>query len=379
MSHIPGTFELLKNDTSSQARLGILHTQHGPVETPVFMPVGTQATVKTMTPAELQQTGFQIILGNTYHLNLRPGPDLIERMGGLHRFMGWEQAILTDSGGFQVWSLGKLNKITDEGVTFQSHLDGSSLFLGPVEAMEIQRKLGSDIAMVFDECIPYPAEKDYAARAVERTLDWARICREQPRAEGQLQFGIVQGGEFSDLRSECAQRLVELDFDGYAIGGVSVGEPDELVLQGIEASIHDLPTEKPRYLMGVGLFEQMLEGIARGVDMYDCVIPTRVARHGTAYTRRGRLVIKNASFKEDDRPIEKDCDCYACKSFSRAYIRHLFNAGEILGIRLLTMHNLHCYKRFMEDLKASLRNDSFDDFRREFRAQYRGNLSAEDE
>ncbi len=370
MTPAPGTFHLLATDPHSAARAAVLHTAHGPVETPVFMPVGTAATVKSLTPHDVADLGFPILLSNTYHLEERPGSQLIARLGGLHRFMGWEGAILTDSGGFQVWSLADLNRITDEGVAFKSHLDGSMHFMGPVESMAIQRNLGSDIAMLFDECIPYPATREYAAAAVERTLRWARVCHGQPRAPGQLYFGIVQGGEFADLRGLCAQGLLDIGFDGYAIGGVSVGEPDELILPGVEASVRHLPVDRPRYLMGVGLLDQMLHAIARGVDMFDCVLPTRIARNGAAVTRRGRYNLRNALWKEDTRPIEEGCSCYACRHFSRAYLRHLLQSDEILGYRLLTLHNLHCMGSVMADTRAALRAGTFDAFRRDFLAGY---------
>ncbi|MEE9369487.1 MAG: tRNA guanosine(34) transglycosylase Tgt [Pontiella sp.] len=366
-----GTFELLSTDPSCKARRGRFHTAHGTVETPVFMPVGTQATVKSMSPLEMHDIGCEVLLGNTYHLNDRPGPDLIERMGGLHKFMGWDRAILTDSGGYQVFSLGSLNKITAEGVSFRSHSDGRKLFIGPRESMEIQRKLGSDIAMVFDECPPYPCEQEYACQAVRRTLDWAAICREAPRADGQLVFGIAQGSVFADLREECAKALVEMDFDGYAIGGVSVGEPDELILRGVDDTVDHLPVEKPRYLMGVGEMAQMVESVARGVDMFDCVIPTRQARNGTVSTRRGRYPVKAAIYKEDTRPLEDGCTCYACTNFTRAYVRHLINVGEILGLRLITMHNLHCYLEFMRDMRKAIEEGTFDEFRKDFHSNYR--------
>jgi queuine tRNA-ribosyltransferase len=366
-----GTFELLGSDPSCSARRGRLHTAHGTVETPVFMPVGTQATVKAMSPREMEEMDCEILLGNTYHLNDRPGPDLVERMGGLHSFMGWNRAILTDSGGYQVFSLGKLNKITNEGVSFRSHSDGRQHFIGPQESMEIQRKLGSDIAMVFDECPPYPCSEDYACKAVKRTLDWAAICREAPRSKGQLVFGIVQGSVFPALREECAAGLVGMDFDGYAIGGVSVGEPDELILRGVDDSVCHLPEKKPRYLMGVGEMAQMVESIARGVDMFDCVMPTRQARNGTVSTRRGRYPVKAAIYKEDTRPLEEGCTCYACRHFSRAYVRHLLNVGEIFGLRLVTMHNLHCYLELLKDIRMAIEAGTFATFRAEFHAQYR--------
>ena len=371
MGKTVGTFELLGQDPSCAARRGRLHTAHGTVETPVFMPVGTQAAVKAMSPREMEEMNCEILLGNTYHLNDRPGADLVERMGGLHRFMGWNRAILTDSGGYQVFSLGKLNKITDDGVSFRSHSDGRLHFIGPKESMEIQRKLGSDIAMVFDECPPYPCEKDYACQAVRRTLNWAAICRETPRAKNQLVFGIVQGGVYAALREECATALVEMDFDGYAIGGVSVGEPEELILRGVDDTVNHLPEDKPRYLMGVGEMAQMVESVARGVDMFDCVMPTRQARNGTVSTRKGRYPVKAAIYKEDTRPLEEGCSCYACKNFTRAYIRHLLNVGEILGLRLVTMHNLHCYLEFMKEMRVAIEEGQFDAFRKAFHADYR--------
>ena len=360
-------FEITHKDGRTQARCGILHTAHGPVATPVFMPVGTQATVKAMTPAELVALDYQIILGNTYHLFVRPGVEVIERCGGLHRFMGWERALLTDSGGFQVMSLAKLRKVTDDGVEFQSHLDGTRLFLGPKEAMEIQRRLGSDVAMVLDECPPFPCEREYACQAVRRTLSWAAFCALQSRAEGQWVFGIVQGGVYRDLRAECATELVKLGFDGYAVGGVSVGEGSELIAQGVADSVEHLPWDCPRYLMGVGLFGQMVAAVARGVDMFDCVTPTRLARHGTAFTRVGRVAIKAAVWKADQRPIEAGCGCYACRHFSRAYVRHLLNANEVLGVRLLTMHNLYRFQEFVSEMRAAIRGDGFTDFCEQYR------------
>ncbi|MBU0677438.1 MAG: tRNA guanosine(34) transglycosylase Tgt [Verrucomicrobia bacterium] len=362
------TFEVITRDSTSGARRGRLHTAHGVVETPVFMPVGTQATVKAMTPAELEAQDCRIILSNTYHLNSRPGIEVIEACGGLHKFMGWDRAILTDSGGYQVFSLAKLRRITDEGVEFQSHFDGQKHFLGPKEAMAIQRGLGSDIAMVFDECAPYPCDWDYACKAVDRTLAWAALCACQPRADGQLVFGIVQGSSFGDLRERCAKELVDMNFDGYAIGGVSVGEPEDLLLKGVDDSIDFLPGGKPRYLMGVGLFNQMLEAVARGVDMFDCVIPTRFARNGSAFTRKGRFPVKAGVYREDTRPIDEECACYACRKFSRAYIRHLLNVNEILGVRLLTIHNLHVYEQFMQEMRTSIENGVFGRFREDFHA-----------
>jgi queuine tRNA-ribosyltransferase len=366
--HKPGTFEVLAVDASSGARRGRLHTAHGVVDTPVFMPVGTQGTVKAMSPAELDGMGCQILLGNTYHLNDRPGMEVIANAGGLHRFMGWDRAILTDSGGFQVFSLTRLRKVTDQGVEFRSHNDGTKHFLGPVEAMAIQRTLGSDIAMVFDECPPYPCEREYACKAVDRTLTWAASCASQPRADGQLVFGIVQGGVYPELRERCARELVAMGFDGYAIGGVSVGEPDELIIPGVEMGIVGLPAEKPRYLMGVGGLGQMVESIARGVDMFDCVLPTRVARNGTAVTRRGRYSLRNAEHKLALEPVEEGCRCYACRHFTRSYIRHLLNVDEILGVRLLTIHNLHRHLELLKEIREAIAAGTFAQLRAEFQA-----------
>jgi len=367
---VPGQFSIEKTDQATAARAGSLSTAHGDIETPVFMPVGTKATVKTMTPHEVAGMGYEIILGNTYHLDDRPGADLIANCGGLHRFMKWDGAILTDSGGYQVFSLADSRKISDEGVYFQSHRDGSYNFMGPVESMAIQRKLGSDIAMLFDECAPYPCEYEYARESVARTLKWAAICAEQERAEGQLYFGIVQGSVYSDLRGMCAGKLVEMDFDGYAIGGVSVGESEELVMRGVEDSIGHLPLSKPRYLMGVGDLAQMVRAIGKGVDMFDCVMPTRCARNGTAFTWKGRYPVKAAVYKEDLRPIEDGCECYACNNFSRAYVRHLLNVDEILGVRLLTIHNLYLYKRVVDAARRAIVAGAFAAFESDFCAGY---------
>ncbi len=363
-------FELLKTDSHTKARLGKLTTARGVVDTPVFMPVGTQASVKALDPRELLEMGTQIILGNTYHLNLRPGLDIIRAAGGLHNFMNWEKPILTDSGGFQVFSLAKIRKIKPHGVEFRSHLDGSLLFLGPKEAMEIQRVLGSDIAMVFDECPPHDAPAKEQRLAVERTIRWARECREQPRAGGQKVFGIVQGGSNPALREECAKALVEMEFDGYAIGGVSVGEPEAEMLKAIELTGPFLPANKARYAMGLGTPAQMIELIARGVDMFDCVLPTRVARNGTAYTRRGAIGIKGGQFKADFRPIEDNCDCFACKNFTRAYLRHLLNVNEILGLRMVSVHNSHLFLKIMAEVRAAIDAGTFAEFYRHFIANY---------
>ena len=364
-------YELLKTDPTTQARLGRLTTAHGVVETPVYMPVGTQASVKAMDPRELLECGTQIILGNTYHLNIRPGLDIIRAAGGLHQFMNWQLPILTDSGGFQVFSLAKIRKIKAHGVEFRSHLDGSMLFIGPKESMEIQRVLGSDIAMVFDECPPHDAPAREQRQAVERTIRWAHECRVQPRAEGQKVFGIVQGGNNAALREECAKALVPLDFDGYAIGGVSVGEPEPEMLQAIEYTVPHLPANKARYAMGLGTPAQMLELVARGVDMFDCVLPTRVARNGTAYTKFGAIGIKGGQFKADFRPVEEGCTCYACTHFTRAYLRHLLNVNEILGLRMLSVHNTHMFVKVMADARLHLAAGTFGEYYREFIANFK--------
>jgi len=368
---LPRTFRVTHTDPGSAARRGSLVTEHGVVETPVFMPVGTQATVKAMTPEELEGLGCQVVLGNTYHLGIRPGVEVIEHCGGLHKFMGWNRPILTDSGGYQVFSLARLRRMTEDGVEFQSHIDGSRHFLGPVESMAIQRRLGSDIAMLFDECPPYPCDREYARQAVDRTLRWAALCAEQPRAKGQWVFGIVQGSSYEDLRGSCARELVSMGFDGYAIGGVSVGEPAHLLLKGVADSVPELPVERPRYLMGVGLLSQIVEAVAMGVDMFDCVVPTRFARNGTAFTRRGRYPVKAGKYREDARPVEEGCGCYACRTFSRAYIRHLLNVGEILGVRLLTIHNIYRYMELMKEMRDAIEAGQFGEFRRAFHETYR--------
>jgi queuine tRNA-ribosyltransferase len=334
------------------------------------MPVGTQGSVKALDPRELIEMHTQIILGNTYHLFIRPGLDIITQAGGLHRFIAWDKPMLTDSGGFQVFSLAKTSKIKAHGVEFRSHLDGSLLFLGPKESMEIQRVLGSDIAMVFDDCPPHTATKKDVHAAVQRTLRWAEECRAQPRAPQQNVFGIVQGGNYREFREECAKALVKLEFDGYAIGGVSVGEPEPEMMQAIEFTEPFLPANKARYAMGLGTPAQMVELVARGVDMFDCVLPTRIARNGTAFTRKGTYGIKGGGYKADFRPIEEGCECFACRQFSRAYIRHLLNVNEILGLRLVSIHNSHMYIKVMEDIRAHIAAGTFAEFRREFAATY---------
>jgi queuine tRNA-ribosyltransferase len=372
-------FSLLKTDGG--ARLGQLTTAHGVIETPVFMPVGTQGSVKAVSPRELEEMQFPIILGNTYHLFIRPGLKVFQTVGGLHRFNSWQGAILTDSGGFQVFSLAKLRKITEHGVHFQSHVDGTPLFLGPKEALDIQAILGSDIAMLFDECPPCPAEKSVVAEAVRRTLQWAEqakahlVSGTMPTSPtpNRLHFAIVQGGTYTDLRQECAERLIELGFDGYAIGGVSVGEPQPEMFAAVEATTPHLPVTHARYAMGLGMPHQMVEMVARGVDMFDCVLPTRLARNGTAFVATGLLNLVNAEFTEDTKPIEKDCHCYACQNFSRAYIRHLLKAKEILGLRLVSLHNLHFYGELMRQTRKAIREERFDAFRKNFVSTFQSN------
>lgn len=369
------SFEILSTDKSTAARLGRLSTPHGDVETPAFMPVGTQASVRTTSPRELHEVGAQIILGNTYHLNLRPGKEVIQQLGGLHKFMGWNKPILTDSGGFQVFSLAKIRTLRDDGVEFQSHLDGSTCFLGPREVIEIQTALGSDIMMVLDECPPWPASKEQLREAVDRSLRWAGECgkwwKKIGRPEQQELFGIVQGGSNVELRKECAEKLVEMDFPGYAIGGVSVGEPATEMYAAVDAAIPFLPTHKPRYTMGLGMPNQVVEMVARGVDMFDCVLPTRNARNGTAFTKNGYLHVSAGRHKAENGPIEADCGCYACQNFSRAYIRHLFNAEEILGLRLVSLHNLYFYLQLMRDIRSALKDGSWPEFRKNFIDNYK--------
>jgi queuine tRNA-ribosyltransferase len=352
-------FEVVKKDGTTKARLGRLSTAHGVIETPVFMDVGTLGTVKALEPRDLAETNAQVVLGNTYHLMLRPGLDVLEAAGGLHRFMKWNGPILTDSGGFQVFSLAKMRKITEDGCRFNSHLDGHEFFLGPKESMAVQRVIGSDIAMVFDECLPYPCPRERAEKSVAQTIRWAERSKAEPHAPHQAVFGIVQGGVYDDLRRRCAEELVRIGFDGYAIGGVSVGEPEACMYQAVDASVPYLPEDKPRYVMGLGVLHQIVGCVARGVDMFDCVIPTRIARHGTAITRKGNVAIKAAKWRFDQGPVEEGCPCPCCREFSRSYIRHLLSCGEILGLRLLTLHNVCALNRFMADLRAALAEDRF--------------------
>jgi len=360
------SFQVIHREKQTRARLGLLKTQHGIIQTPVFMPVGTQATVKTMTPEEVYGVGGRIILSNTYHLYLRPGPELIQKAGGLHRFMGWDSPILTDSGGFQVFSLATLREIKEEGATFRSHIDGSEHFLSPEKAVAIQEVLGSDIAMAFDECAPYPCTYEHAQAAMERTTRWARRCLQAHTKEDQALFGIAQGGIYRDLREKSVEELVAMDFDGYAIGGLSVGEPKEEMYTVLDYTAPLFPADKPLYLMGVGSPDCLLEAVERGVDMFDCVLPTRIARNGTVFTSWGKLVVRNAEYASDFSPLDDECACYTCKRFTRAYIRHLIKANEILGVRLTTIHNLHFILRFMEDIRESIRHDSMKQFKESF-------------
>lgn len=364
-------YELIKKSINTDARLGRVTTTHGTIETPVFMPVGTQAAVKAMTPDELKDIGAEIILSNTYHLYMRPGEKLIEKAGGLHKFMNWDRSILTDSGGFQVFSLSDLRNIKEEGVTFKSHLDGSKHFISPEFDMKIQNALGADIIMCLDECLPYPCEYDYAKKSLDRTIRWAERCKEAHKnTENQALFGIIQGGMYKDLREYSVKKTVELDFPGYSIGGLSIGEPKPMMYQVLDWTAHLLPENKPRYLMGVGSPDCLLEGVMRGIDMFDCVLPTRIARNGTVFTSKGKLVIRNAEYAEDFRPLDDECDCYACRNFSRAYIRHLFKAKEILAARLATIHNLRFLIRLMENIRKSIADDTFLEFRKEFYYKY---------
>ena len=366
----PFSYELIHTCAQSGARLGVLHTPHGDIQTPIYMPVGTAACVKAMTSREMEEIGTQILLSNTYHLHLRPGEDLVAEAGGLHRFMDWHKPILTDSGGFQVFSLAGIRTIAEEGVTFQSHLDGSRQFIGPETSMDIQQKLGADIAMAFDVCSPYPCDHETARVNMERTHRWAQRCKEHHTREDQALFGIVQGAFYKDLRIESAKTLSDMDFIGYGIGGLSVGEPKPIMYEMLEEMIPYMPAHKPRYLMGVGTPDCLIEGVLRGIDMFDCVLATRIARNGTALTSAGRLVVRNAQYARDFGPIDPECDCYACTHFSRAYVRHLIKAGEITGGRLLSIHNLRFLIRLMERVREAIAEDRFLDFRKEFYAKY---------
>lgn len=363
-------FELLHTDNNTRARLGKITTVHGEIKTPVFMPVGTQATVKAMSPEELKKIGTQIILGNTYHLYLRPSSKLIAEAGGLHEFMHWDKPILTDSGGFQVFSLSDLREIKEEGVYFQSHIDGSKHFISPEKSIKIQQELGSDIVMAFDECPPHPDDYDYIEKSLDRTLRWARRCKETIKEDEQALFGIVQGGIFKDLRQKSAHEMKKIDFPGYALGGLSVGEKKEEMLDVLEFTVPALPAKKPRYLMGVGTPEDLIEGVIRGIDMFDCVMPTRIARHGSVFTSQGRLTVRNASYKKQFIPLDPECDCYVCQNYTRGYIRHLLKRKEILGVRLTTYHNLHFLLDLMYKIRIAINEDSLLDFREKFYERY---------
>ena len=365
------TYELLHIDKNSGARRGVVHTPHGDIQTPVFMPVGTLGTVKAMTPDELKDmVHAQIILANTYHLFLRPGHELVKEAGGLHKFMNWDRPILTDSGGFQVFSLGALRKISEEGVSFQSHIDGSKQFISPEKSIEIQQALGSDIMMAFDECCPYPSTYEYTKKSMERTTRWAARCKQAWTSKQQGLFGIIQGGFYEDLRKISAQDLIPMDFPGYAIGGISVGEPKEEFLKMLQITTPLMPENKPRYLMGVGTPDYLIEAALAGIDMCDCVLPTRIARHGTAMTSKGKVVVRNAVYERDFTSLDDECDCYTCKNYTKAYIRHLLNVKEILGIRLLSIHNLRFLTKLMESVRIEIERDNLINFKNEFYKKY---------
>ena len=369
------TFETTHICKQSNARTGILHTPHGDVLTPMFMPVGTAASVKFISPEELYDMNSGVILANTYHCWLRPGEDIIEKAGGLHKFMNYNNPMLTDSGGFQVFSLTSMRKITEEGVSFKSHLDGSSLFLSPEKSIQIQNKLGADIIMALDECPPYPASYEYMKDSVDRTLRWAKRCKDAHQREGeQSLFGIVQGGEYRDIRKYSAKALTEMDFDGYAIGGTSVGESKETMYKMIEYALEDLPKDKVKYLMGVGSPDALFEGVLRGIDMFDCVLPTRIARHGTLMTSHGRINIKRDEFKDDFSPLDDNCDCYCCKNYSKAYLRHLFRCNEGFGLRLMSIHNLRYLIHLMEQIRQAINEDRFLDFKNDYFAKHNLNV-----
>lgn len=357
--------EILHRDKNSKARYGILHTLHGDCELPMFMPVGTQATVKCLSPDQVKACRSGVILANTYHLALRPGEDIIAQAGGIQKFMNYNGPMLTDSGGFQVFSLAELRKIKEEGVTFKNPLNGDKIFFSPEICMEIEEKIGADIAMVLDECVHYPATYEYMRDSVERTLRWAKRCKEAHKRKDQALFGILQGGEFEDLRKYCAEELIKLDFDGYAIGGTSIGEPREVEYKMVTYASKYMPEDKPRYLMGVGSLDMIFDGISKGIDMFDCVLPTRIARHGALMTSRGRINILNAKYKYDFSPIDDECDCYACKNFTKAYLHHLFKAGEEFGKTLASIHNIRFLIRNMEMAREAIKQDRFEEFRKE--------------
>lgn len=367
MSKMAVTYELKKVDEKSKARRGVVHTPHGDIQTPCFMPVGTQATVKSMTPEQVAETGAEILLCNTYHLFIRPGHEVVKAAGGLHKFMNWDKPILTDSGGFQVFSLGKLRKITEEGVTFQSHVDGSKKFLSPEVAMEVENALGADIIMAFDECAPYPADHSYVKNSMEMTTRWLKRCvAAHNEPDKHALFGIMQGGVYRDLRKKSAEDITELDLPGYSIGGLSVGEPKDIMLEVLDDCVDYLPKDKPRYLMGVGTVDYIFEGVERGIDMFDCVQPTRIARHGMVTISNGKIHIKNAEFEKDFGPLDPECDCYACKNYSRAYIRHLFRSKEMLAATLISIHNIRFLERMMEGIREAIEEDRFIQYKKDF-------------
>ena len=364
-------FELIREDSKTGARAGKIITPHGEIPTPIFMPVGTKATVKAMLPESLKEIDAKIILGNTYHLYLRPGDEIVKKAGGLHRFMNWDRPILTDSGGFQVFSLSNINDIKEEGVTFRSHIDGSRHFISPEKSIQIQNNLGSDIIMAFDECVPYGADERYTKESLEMTTRWAKRCKEAHKnTEQQSLFGIVQGGMYKHLRKESAAQLVDLDFPGYAIGGLSVGEPFDLMFDLLQYTTPLLPKNKPRYLMGVGSPDALLEGVQSGIDMFDCVLQTRMARNGTALTTRGRINLRNAKYREDFTPLDHECDCYVCRNYTRAYLRHLVISKEILSSMLISYHNLHFTINLMKNMRQAILEDRFTEFRRDFENKY---------
>lgn len=362
--------EILHKDKNSGARYGILHTPHGDVEVPMFMPVGTLATVKTLSPEEVKSLGAGVILANTYHLHLRPGEDIVSKAGGLHEFMNYDGPILTDSGGFQVFSLKENRKISEEGVEFRSHLNGDKMFFSPESVIKIEEKLGADIIMSFDECIPYPADEKYVKKSVERTLRWAKRGLDAHTRDDQALFGIVQGGEYQELREHCAKELAKMDFPGYSIGGTSIGEPKDVFSKMVEYSVKYLPLDKPRYLMGIGSIDFILEGIEKGVDMFDCVLPTRIARHGALMTSKGRVNIRDAKYKEDFSPLDDECDCYTCKNYTKAYLRHLYVADETFGKRLLSIHNIRFLIHMMEEARVAIKEDRFLEFKEEMLKKY---------
>ena len=363
-------FELLHVDSKTGARRGVIHTRHGDIQTPIFMPVGTIANVKGIREEELEEIGAQIILSNTYHLNLRPTSEVVKEFGGLHKFMNWDRPILTDSGGFQVFSLAKIRDIKEEGVTFRSHIDGRKLFMSPEDSIRIQENLGADIIMSFDECIPYPADYEYSKKSTERTIRWAKRGKEAHKREGQFLFGIVQGGMYKDLRKMCVEELTKLDFPGYSIGGLSVGEPHSLMKEMLEYTTKLLPENKPRYNMGIGTPDYIFDSVLAGVDMFDCVYPTRIARHGQAITSHGKVTIRNAQYKLDKGPLDEECDCFVCKNYTRGYLRHLISCNEILGMRLVSYHNLYFLSKLTERIRKEIENDNLLNFRNEFYKKY---------